>query len=169
MLSRKNKKCFNGKIFSVYWLIFLNCIYTYPIKIELKHYLAQIDDKIIWENTNQSLKFIEEPIILYFFSATNRDQAVKYKEHQKDIVYDSENFLSKKDCKENNDVLIFQYLGHIKKYNKYDLNNKENIKKENLQIQNYALNLIQDCDDDITILENARKILYSLSIYEIYH
>lgn len=155
-----------GKIFLTFWLIFLNCINTYPIKIELKHNLIKIDERITWEDTTQSLKFLKEPIILYFFNLTMRNEIINESNQKAPMFIEKEHFLHEKDCKKKNDDLIYLYLNHIKKYKNVEYN--EDIKKEVLKLQNYALTLMQDCEDTI-IITNARKIIYSLSFYEIYN
>ncbi len=160
-LSKKNI-FFTGKRFLTFWLIFLNCIHTYPIKIELKHNLIKIDENTYWQNSKQSLKFIEEPIILHFFSSSKRDSIMNKMNNENYVLDENEDFIREKDCKKKNDLLIFLYLNHLYRYKNELL---EERKKKTLKLQNYALILMQECED-LTIVKNARKILYSLSIYE---
>ncbi len=142
-----------GKSFLTLWLIFLNsCVSIYPIKISFFHNLSKVDSNIYWDKDNQSLLYIEEEIILYFFNYKNQSQ----KNRDVKIIKDPSIH-----CKDKNDILVNEFLLLIKK-------NQEHINQNKIrEFENYLFWLLKHCQD-YYIKENINNMFYWFSLNEEY-
>lgn len=151
-----NKTLYNfyGKSFLTFWLIFLkSCISIYPVKVSFFHNLSKVDSNINWETENQSLLFLKEEMILYFF---NNKHQFRNEVDLKKVMGDS------KDCKEKNDVLVNQFISFTK-------NKPQQFAKDyRNEFETYSFWLLNNCEN-YYIKENAKNILYWFSLNEEYN
>jgi hypothetical protein len=159
MLIKKIYFNLKGKKILTFWLIFLNCIIVYPIRVEIHHKLFQIDPNIEWQNQKESIKQITEYITFYLF---DRKSLIDYS----NPINFEKNYHNIKDCKKKNDLIINYFL-----FFKKEALNKKKSNKDILNLQNYALDLLQTCNkkNDEYIQNNAKNIIYWLSLYVSYH
>lgn len=148
-MDKKIKNILKSNLFLTFWLIFLNfCISVYPFRIQIEYKLAKIDKETIWEKENQSINQLKETITFFMFKPEKFiKNEFQINEHRKEVL----------NCKEENDFVLNYFFSIIQESQK----NKQSI----FYLQDKALRLLNECENSY-IRENARNIIYWISLYE---
>ncbi len=93
----------------------------------------------------------------------NRNLALELALEKEEISKSMTNIYEETDCKNKNDKLLMVFL-----YYKTEWEKNKTINEDIWDLQNFALDLIQNCKEPI-VKENAKKIIYWLNMYEVYH